>query len=187
MRRRGLVLLAVTAAAATFGVVAAWAGFPNILDFGEPTIVDGSATAARTASDGGGGGGGLADPRVLIEDVTVVGVKEGVVTTLTARFRAEYVCVKSGGRVAAGKTVLGPLETSSMFPAAKNGKAVGTLLTGPLPTAEEAAAQTGFTCPLFQRLEFDRAVFSNLVLEAEGGERIELGITLASESVHGLS
>jgi hypothetical protein len=185
MKRRGLALLAVTLIAATVGVVTAWAGFPNILRWGEPTLIDGSSSAARTAS-GGGGGTVPADPRVLVEDVTVVAVKEGVRTTLTAKYEAVYVCVKSGGRVGPGKTVLGPLSTTSMFPAAKNGKAVGSLLTDPLPTAEEAAAMTGFACPLNQRLEFDRAVFSNLVLEAEGGERVDLDITLASQSVHGL-
>ena len=53
-------------------------------------------------------------------------------------------------------TLVGELETSAVFPAAKNGKAQGSLLTGPLPSAAEAAAATGFACPSGQVLEFDR-------------------------------
>lgn len=190
MRRKGLVLLAVTAAAAIVGVGAAWAGFPNILRWGEPTLVDGSnLTLARTAS-AESTGSGLVDPRVLIEDVVVVGVKEGIETTLIAPYEAVYVCVNGGGNVpsAANKTTLvGELETSAVFPASKNGKAVGSLLTGPLPSAADAAAENGFACPSGQVLEFDRVVFSGLVIAAQGGESVVLDVTLISNSVHGLT
>lgn len=190
MRRRGITLLAVTAAATVVGVTAAWAGFPNILDWGEPTLVDGSSTTLALSASAENTSGGFTDPRVLIEDVVVVGVKEGVVTTLIAPYEAVYVCVNGGNKVpnAANKTTLvGQLETSAVFEAAKNGKAVGSLLTGPLPTAAEAAAANGFACPNGQVLEFDRVVFSNLVLVAEGGESVQLGVTLTSPSVHGLA
>lgn len=190
MRRRGLTVLAAGIAAGVVGVVAAWAGFPNILRFEEPRLVDGSTTSAASVASAAAAGSALADPRVLVEDVVVVGVKEGIRTTLSAAFEAVYVCVNGGGKVpsAANKTTLvGELQASAVFPAAKNGRATGSLLTGPLPSAADVAAQTGFACPSGQTLEFDRAVFSGLVLAAEGGERIELDVTLVSDSVHGLS
>jgi hypothetical protein len=190
MRRRGLAVLAAGVAAGVVGVVAAWAGFPNIQRFEEPQLVDGSTTSPATVASAAATSSALGDPRVLVEDVVVVGVKEGIRTTLSAPFEAVYVCVNGGGHVpsAANKTTfVGELETSAVFPAAKNGKATGSLLTGPLPSAAEVTAQTGFACPSGQALEFDRAVFSGLVLAAEGGERIELDVTLVSASVHGLT
>jgi hypothetical protein len=189
MRKR-LILLALVAVAGLLAAAAAWAGFPNILRFKEPALVYGGTTpstlklaataAAETAS--------FSDPRVFVDGIVVVGIREGVSTQLTARFEAVYVCVNSGGKVpsAANKTTLtGQLQTSAVFPAAKNGKAVGSLLTEPLPSAAEAAAATGFSCPSGQVLEFDRVIFSGLVLSVEGGEVIQLGTTLVSESVHG--
>lgn len=190
MRRRGLAVLAAGAAAGVVGVAAAWAGFPNIQRYEEPQLVDGSAAGSAFVASAAAASSAFADPRVLVEDVVVVGVKEGIRTTLSAAFEAVYVCVNGGGNVpsAANKTTfVGELEAGADFPAAKNGRATGSLLTGPLPSAAEVAAQTGFACPSGQALEFDRAVFSGLVLAAEGGERIELDVTLVSDSVHGLS
>jgi hypothetical protein len=170
----------------------AWAGFPHILRFKDPVLVDGSSTsgavslAAATASTTSV----VSDPRVFVEEIVVVGVKEGVTTRLTAPFEAVYVCVNRSGRVpsAANKTTLvGNLEASALFPAAKNGKATGSLLTDPLPSSAEAAATTGFTCPSGQSLEFDRVIFSNMVLSVDGGETIQLATVLVSESVHGVN
>lgn len=195
MRKRGLVLLAVTIAATVVGVVAAWAGFPNILRYKEPTLVNGTSTgalalAAASESAAESTESGLTDPRVLVEDIVVVGIKEGVATTLTARYSAVYVCVNGGGNVpdAANKlTLAGVFETGDEFDAVKNGKATGLLLTDPLPSAEDAAALMKFACPSGQTLEFDHVVFSELVLSVDGGETVPLDITLVSDSVHGLN
>ena len=184
MRRRWIALGAIGAVGLAAAAVA-WAGNPHFLDIGEPTIAQGDGPAAR--SSGGGGGSPAADPRVLVPDVVVAGVKDGVVTRLNAPFEAVYVCVKSSGAVPnpANKAVL-PGSASATFPAARNGKATGSLLTGPLPSAADAAAATGFTCPKFQVLEFDRVVFSGLVVSVDGGESVPLDVTLASASAHGL-
>ena len=187
MRTRLILLAAVGVAGVTAAV--AWGGNPHFLRFGEPTIVyagaapaaKATATAAVTTTD---------DPRVSVEDIVVVGVAEGVTTRLLAPFEAVYVCVNGGANVpsAANKTTLaGQLSTSGDFPAARNGRATGSLLTGPLPSSEEAAAATGFACPSGQRLEFDRVLFSGLVLSVDGGASVPLDVTLASASVHGLA
>jgi hypothetical protein len=125
-----------------------------------------------------------------VDNIVIVGVQEGAITHLTAPFNAVYVCVNGGGNVpsAANKTVLtGTLSTSATFPAAKNGRATGSLLTGPLPSSAEAASANGFSCPSGQRLEFDRVIFSGLVLSVDGGESVPLDATLQSASVHGLT
>ena len=191
MRRR-VILLAAAVVGSLAVAVTAWAGAPNILRFKEPRLVDGGSlsgagalAAARQSS-----ASVISDPRVFVEEVVVVGVKEGVTTHLSAPFEAVYVCVNGGGQVpsAANKlTLVGDLETSATFPAAKNGKATGSLLTGPLPLPADAAAQTGFSCPGGQSLEFDRVIFSNMVLSVDGGESITLDTVLVSDSVHGLS
>ena len=132
----------------------------------------------------------VSDPRVFVEEIVVVAVKEGVTTRLTAPFEAVYVCVNGGVRVpnAQNKTTLvGNLAASAVFPAAKNGKATGSLLTGPLPSSAEAAAATGFKCPSGQSLEFDHVIFSNMVLSVDGGETIQLDTVLVSDSVYGVS
>jgi hypothetical protein len=189
MRKR-LILLALVAVAGLMAAAAAWAGFPNILRFKEPELVYGGTTSStlKIAATAAAETSSFSDPRVFVDGIVVVGIREGVSTQLTAPFEAVYVCVNSGGNVpsAANKTTLtGQLQTSAVFPAAKNGKAVGSLLTEPLPSAAEAAAATGFSCPSGQVLEFDRVIFSGLVLSVEGGEVIQLGTTLVSESVHG--
>jgi hypothetical protein len=185
-----LVLLAAGVAAGTVGVVTAWAGFPNILDFGEPTIVyggDPSATTLRTTSSGGGGGD-FGDPRVSIDDVHVVDVDySSVVLALNGRFDAEYVCVKRGRVAKAVKlTLVDRVKATAEIPADANGEAFGSILSGPLPSGAEAAESTGFKCPKGHTLEFDRASFSELVLSAQGGQKVKLHLTLVSESVHGL-
>lgn len=185
--RRWLTLLAVAAAAGVLGVTAGWAGFPDILAYEEPELVyaGGSSGAFALEADTGPG---FADPRVLVDGV-VVKAREGAVTTLTAPYAAVYVCVNVGGNVpsAANKTTLvGELSTAATFPAAKNGKATGSLLTEPLPSPAEAAAATGFACPPGQELEFDRVIFSGLVLDVDGGAAVQLDATLVSASVHGL-
>lgn len=191
MRRRFILLMAIGVGSLAVAVTA-WAGFPHIQRFKDPVLVDGSSVsgdsslaAAKASSDSV-----VPDPRVFVEEVVVVGVSEGAITRLTAPFEAVYVCVNSGGNVpnADNKTTLvGNLEASAVFPAAKNGKATGSLLTGPLPSAAEAAAATGFTCPSGQSLEFDHVVFSNMVLSVNGGESIQLDTVLVSESVHGVN
>ena len=195
MIRRGRVpLLAVLLGALVVGVTAAWAGFPNILRYKDPVLVYGEPTTSAStleaaAASASASASSLGDPRVLVDGIVVVGIKEGTATRLTAQFSAVYVCVNGGGNVpsAANKTTLvGQLQASGAFPAAKNGKAQGSLLTGPLPSAATAAATTGFACPSGQKLEFDRVVFSGLVLAVDGGESIPLGSTLVSESVHGV-
>ena len=194
MIRRGRVpFLVVLLGALVFAVTAAWAGFPNFQRFKDPVLVYGDsapstlqlqATATASASTSS-----FSDPRVFIDGIVVVGVREGVVTRLTAPFEAVYVCVNGGGNVPSAEnktTLVGKLETSAVFPAAKNGKTQGSLLTGPLPSAADAAAATGFTCPSGQVLEFDRVIFSGLVLSVDGGEVVTLTTTLVSESVHGV-
>ena len=191
MFRRGRIpLLVVVLGALVFAVTAAWAGFPNILRYDEPELVYGEPEsnplrlASAAAADGG-----IADPRVFVDGIVVVGVREGVPTVLTAPYEAVYVCVNGGSKVPSAEnktTLVGQLQASAVFAAAKNGKATGSLLTQPLPSATEAAAQTGFACPSGQTLEFDRVIFSGLVLSVQGGEVIQLETTLVSESVHGV-
>lgn len=190
MIRRGSVpFLVVLLGALVFAVTAAWAGFPNFQRFEDPVLVygDESPTALGRASTAAASS--LGDPRVFVDGIVVVGIREGTSTRLTAPFQAVYVCVNGGGKVpsAANKTTLvGQLQTSGLFPAAKNGKAQGSLLTGPLPSGVEAGAATGFACPSGQVLEFDRVIFSGLVLSVDGGETVSLSTTLASASVHGV-
>lgn len=192
MRKR-LALFTLIVLASLVAAVAAWAGFPNFQRYSEPELVYKGSTLSKTlslAAAAESGSSELADPRVYIEKIVVVGVREGATTSLTAPYEAVYVCVNGGNNVpsAANKvTLVGQLSANALFPAAKNGKAEGSLLTGPLPTAAEAAASTGFTCPSGQVLEFDRVIFSGLVLAIEGGERVELGVTLVSASLHGLT
>ena len=100
-----------------------------------------------------------------------------------------YVCVNGGGTVPSANnktTLIGSLTASAVFPAAKNGRATGSLLTGPLPSSADAAAATGFACPSGQSLEFDRVIFSNMLLAVDGGETIQLPTVLVSDSVHGV-
>jgi hypothetical protein len=191
MRKR-LILLAVVVTAALTAAVVAWAGNPHFRSFSSPTLVDGGGTSAAAAklSTASAASTAAADPRVLVDNIVIVGVQEGAITHLTAPFTAVYVCVNGGGNVpsAANKTVLtGTLSTSATFPAAKNGRATGSLLTGPLPSSAEAASANGFSCPSGQRLEFDRVIFSGLVLSVDGGESVPLDATLQSASVHGLT
>lgn len=186
MRKR-LTLLTAVVVASLIAAVAAWAGAPHFLRYSDPVLVNGSssATTALAAAAKAPGTSELPDPRVFIEEVVVTGVKEGATTRLTAPFEAVYVCVNGGGVVpsAANKTTLvGSLTASAVFPAAKNGRASGSLLTGPLPSS----AATGFACPAGQSLEFDRVIFSNLVLSVDGGETIRLTTVLVSDSVHGV-
>lgn len=192
MRKR-LTLLTAVVVASLIAAVAAWAGNPHFLRYDAPEIVYLGSSAATaeafkttaTAADSTVTG----DPRVLIDNIVVTGVKEGVTTSLTAQFEAIYVCVNGGNNVPSAEnktTFVGELSTSAEFPAAKNGKATGSLLTGPLPSAADAAAANGFSCPSGQVLEFDRVIFSGLVLTIEGGESVLLDDTLVSDSVHGL-
>jgi hypothetical protein len=191
MRKRLTLLMAI--AVGSLAVAAtAWAGFPHILRFTDPELVDGSSAtgAASLAAAQASTTSVVSDPRVLVEEIVVAGVKEGVTTRLTAPFEAVYVCVNGSGRVPSAEnkvTLVGNLEASALFPAAKNGKATGSLLTGPLPSSAEAAAATGFSCPSGQSLEFDRVIFSNMVLSVDGGETIQLATVLVSESVHGVN
>lgn len=191
MRKR-LTLLTVVVVASLIAAVAAWAGAPHFQRFTDPVLVSGnsgsgagSLAAARASADSV-----VSDPRVFVEEIVVVGVKEGVMTRLTAPFEATYVCVNGGGRAPSAEnkaTLVGNLEASALFPAAKNGKATGSLLTDPLPSSAEAAADTGFTCPSGQSLEFDHVTFSNMVLSVDGGETIQLDTVLVSDSVYGVS
>jgi hypothetical protein len=189
MRKR-LTLLTAVVVASLIAAVAAWAGNPHFLRFSDPELVYSGAASATEAKVAAASASDTSDPRVLIAEIVVAGVKEGVTTSLTAPFEAVYVCVNGGGNVpsAPNKTVLaGQLTTSADFPAARNGRATGSLLTGPLPSPAEAAATTGFSCPSGQVLEFDQVVFSDLVLTVAGGESAAIDATLASTSVHGLT
>lgn len=188
MRKR-LTLLTAVIGALVFAVAAAWAGNPNFLRYKDPVLVYGESAPSTARLQATTSSSSLSDPRVFVDGIVVVGIREGATTRLTAPYEAVYVCVNGGNKVpsAANKTTLvGELETSAVFPAAKNGKAEGSLLTGPLPTAADAAAATGFACPSGQVLEFDRVIFSGLVLSIDGGEVVHLATTLVSESVHGV-
>lgn len=175
MRNR-FILLAVVAAGSLVAAVAAWAGNPHFLRFDPPEIVNvAPAASARVATAASSTG---ADPRVLIENIVIAGVKEGVTSRLTAPYEAVYACTGSGHATELVRT----LTTEADFPAAKNGRATGSLLTGPLPTPAEAAAATGFVCPDGGHLELDRVVFSNMVLSIDGGESIALDAVLVWEA-----
>ena len=193
LKRRWFVLLAVGVLGSLVVAAVASAGFPNLLRFKEPVLVDGfpnldrqpAATAVGAEADSG-----FADPRVFVDGIVVVGIKEGVVTRLTAPFEAVYVCVNGGGNVpdADNKTTfVGELEASATFAAAKNGKATGSLLTPPVPTSADVAAATGFACPSGQTLAFDQVVFSNMVLSVDGGETVQFDTVLVSPSLHGVT
>jgi hypothetical protein len=193
MRNR-FILLAAVVVGSLVAAMAAWAGNPHFLSIGTPQLVSGStATATATATSTAklaAAASPTGDPRVFIDNIVVVGVKAGVTTQLTAPFQAVYVCVNGGSNVptAANKTILaGQLSASATFTADRNGRATGSMLTPALPSSAEAAAATGFACPSGQRLEFDRVVFSGLVLSIVGGESVTLDATLASASLHGLS
>ena len=191
IRRRVLPLVFVVLVCLAIGVTAAWAGFPHFKSFDQPVLVYGStgSTTQTLAAAVDAAGSGFEDPRVFVDNIVVTGIKEGATTELTAPFEAIYVCVNAGSNVpnAANKvTFVGELTTSATFPAARNGRASGSLLTGPLPSAADAAAATGFTCPSGQVLEFDRVIFSGLVLAIEGGDTVVLSLRLESASVHGL-
>ena len=195
MRKR-LTLLTAVVVASLIAAVAAWAGNPHFLRFDDPELVYLGASAATadatfkvTATATAADSTVTGDPRVLIDNIVVSGVKEGVTVSLTAPFEAIYVCVNGGDNVpsAANKTTfVGELSATADFPAARNGRATGSLLTGPLPSSADAAAATGFSCPSGQRLEFDQVIFSGLVLTVQGGESVKLDDTLVSTSVHGL-
>jgi hypothetical protein len=188
MRKR-LTLLTAVVVASLIAAVAAWAGNPNFSRFKDPVLVYGDSTASAARLQATTSTSSFSDPRVFVDGIVVVGIREGAVTRLTAPYEAVYVCVNGGNNVpsATNKTTLvGELETSAVFPAAKNGKAEGSLLTGPLPTAADAAEANGFACPSGQVLEFDRVIFSGLVLSIDGGEVVQLTTTLVSESVHGV-
>ena len=175
MRNR-FILLAVVAAGSLVAAVAAWAGNPHFLSFDPPEIVNvAPAASARVATAASSTG---ADPRVLIENIVIAGVKEGVTSRLTAPYEAVYACTGSGHATELIRT----LTTEADFPAAKNGRATGSLLTEPLPTPAEAAAATGFVCPDGGHLELDRVVFSNMVLSIDGGETIALDAVLVWEA-----
>jgi hypothetical protein len=190
MRKR-LTLLTAVVVASLVAAVAAWAGYPNFQRYKEPVLVYGDSTAASLslAAAAEADATPFGDPRVFVDGIVVVGIKEGVSTTLTASYTAIYVCVNGGSNVPNAEnkiTLAGEFETSSVFPAAKNGKAEGSLLTEPLPSAADAAAVTGFACPSGQVLEFDHVIFSGLQLSIEGGEVVDLPATLVSQSVHGV-
>ena len=188
MRKR-LTLLTAVVVASLIAAVAAWAGNPHFLRFDDPQLVYLGASAATAKATAAAPTATSGDPRVLIDNIVVAGVKEGVTTTLTAPFEAVYVCVNGGNNVpsAANKTTfVGELSASADFPAARNGRATGSLLTGALPSSTDVAAASGFSCPSGQRLEFDRVIFAGLVLAIEGGETLPLDTTLVSDSVHGL-
>jgi hypothetical protein len=190
MIRRGRIpFLVVLVGALVFAVSAAWAGFPNFQRYKDPVLVYGEPTSSALKLASTTATSSLSDPRVFVDGIVIVGVREGAVTRLTAPFEAVYVCVNGGNNVPSAEnktTFAGNLQASAVFPAAKNGKAEGSLLTGPLPSAAEAAAATGFACPSGQQLEFDRVIFSGLVLSIDGGEVVKLTTTLVSESVHGV-
>ena len=176
MRKR-LTLLTGVVVASLIAAVAAWAGNPHFLRFDPPEIVNvAPAASAMVAAEASSTS---ADPRVLIENIVIAGVKEGVTSRLTAPYEAVYVCA---GSVDHQTELIRTLTTEADFPAAKNGRATGSLLTDPLPTPAEAAAATGFVCPAGGHLELDRVVFSNMVLSIDGGESIELDVVLVWEA-----
>ena len=185
MRKR-LTLLTAVVVASLIAAVAAWAGNPHFLRFDDPTIVSGGSagTTARTLAATTTTGG---DPRVLIDNIVIAGVKEGVTSRLTAPYEAIYVCVNANHVPDPDHqtTLVRTLTTSAEFPAARNGRAEGSLLTPPLPSPEEAAAATGFACPAGEQLVLDRVVFSNLVLSADGGETIALDVVLVWTAANG--
>lgn len=181
MRNR-FILLAVVVASSLVAATAAWAGFPDFQSYDDPVLVYGPqsssalrTTAAVTAASP------FSDPRVFVGGIVIADVDATVTVTLKASYRASYVCVQGGTPLGAGTTVVGHVAAKKVFLATQQHIATGSLLTPPLPSP----AHVAFACPSGQTLEFNRAVFSNLVLAAHGGERIELHETLVSHPVYG--
>src|SRR5688500_10288511 len=125
MRKR-LTLLTAVVVASLIAAAAAWAGFPNFQRYKEPVLVYGGSTAgtlslaAATTADATAFG----DPRVFVDGIVVVGIKEGVTTTLTAPFEAKYVCVNGGNNVPSAEnkvTLVGELEARADVAEAKTG------------------------------------------------------------------
>lgn len=184
-RRRLVLLVAVVLGSLTVAVTAAWAGFPNILRYDDPVLVysptnAGTRTLARAADTSA-----FSDPRVFVGHIVIADVDHSVNVTLGASFSATYVCTHAGVPGTGTTTIVGRVEGSAAFVAGSRHTATGSLTTPALPSPAHASAVKGFVCPGGETLAFDRAVFSNLVLAAEGGERIELHKTLVSHPVFG--
>jgi hypothetical protein len=184
-RRRLVLLVAVVLGSLTVAVTAAWAGFPNILRYDDPVLVYSPTNATTRSLAAVADTSAFSDPRVFVGQIVIADVDESVKATLGASFTAKYVCTHGGLPSASTTTFSGHIAGSAVFPAVRNHTATGSLTTPPLPSAAHVGAVKGFVCPSGETLAFDRAVFSNLVLSAEGGERIELHKTLASHPVFG--
>jgi hypothetical protein len=183
-RRRFVSLVAAVLGSLTVAVTAAWAGFPNIQSFQDPVLVYGPANSSARTLAAVTANSAFADPRVFIGGIVVTDVDHSVKVTLTTSFRATYVCAH-GDVTSTGTTLVGHVSGSAVFQVGREHTATGSVLTQALPSAAQAAAIKGFACPSGETLAFDRAVFSELVLAAHGGERIELHVTLASHPVFG--
>ena len=184
MRKR-FILFALVAIAGLTAAAAAWAGFPNILRYKDPELVYGSTSSSTRTLARAAENGAFSDPRVFVGEIVVTDVDHSVNVTLTASFRATYVCAH-GGVAGTGSTALvGRIAGSAVFPVERRHTATGSVLTQALPSAAYAGAVNGFACLNGETLAFDRAVFSNLTLAAAGGERLELHGTLTSHPVFG--
>ena len=78
MRKR-LTLLTAVVVASSIAAVAAWAGNPHFLRFNDPQLVYGGVSAATTTAKATATtvapAATTGDPRVLIDDIVVVGVR----------------------------------------------------------------------------------------------------------------
>ena len=186
MIRRGRVpFLVIALGALVFAVTAAWAGVPNIQRFDDPVLVYGpQGSSALRSTAAVAAANPLSDPRVFVDEIVIDDVDATVTVTLTASFRARYVCVHGHTPLTTGTTLAGHVTGKSVFRAMHGHTATGSVLTPKLPSPARAAAATGFTCSS-GTLKFNQAVFSDLVLAAHGGERIELHGTLVSHPVYG--
>ena len=192
MRKR-LTLLTAVVVASLIAVVAAWAGNPHFLRFNDPVLVYGGASAAtaKTPRRRRPSSPATGDPRVLIDNIVVVGVREGVTTRLTAPFEAVYVCVNGGNNVpsAANKTPSSAsCRNERRLPGGAERPRDGLVADGAAAEPRRRCRGDRVRCPSGQVLEFDRVIFSGPRARRSTAARAStLDDTLVSDSVHGLS
>ena len=153
MRKR-LTLLTAVVVASLIAAVAAWAGNPHFQRFNDPVLVYGGSVSGDRVARGFKGVGGLGGPR---RSPRLRGRHRGRLgqggryyspdRALRGGLRLRQRRRRRAKRCEQDHTRREP-RASAVFPAAKNGKATGSLLTGPLPSSAQAAAAAGIHVPV---------------------------------------